>query len=188
MIKWRDNILGGKGNIDNSGDHGVNNTGDGNEFTINNNYVSKKKGLNRTYLYDFCLEFSLIEDSSENYETEFASDIEEKMNHNEISLYKDIFYQCDHYFDDVELILEEIPKRQKILSTINFKYMRFKTFENYSSKDELCERVYYYLFETIKNDDNSQDIILEDAEFAINALMYYSFVKCKLLDPLPKLQ
>lgn len=173
-----------KSNIENHGDSAVNNTGDGAKFEIHHHNGSQKI-LNRTYLYDFCVQFSEVEDNNESYSTEVTSDIEEKMDYNEIELYKEIFFECDHYIDDVELILEGIPRRQRILSKINNKYRRLKAFEKWQSKDQICEWVYNYLIETIENDKNAGDIILEDVELAIHALMYYTFTKCKLLDPIP---
>jgi hypothetical protein len=177
-------VLGNKGNIESDGDHAINNTGNGNVFEINYN-KSSRIIINRTYLYEFCVKFSSIEDISE-YSIEITSDIEDKMDYNEISVYKELFSECDHYLDDVESILEEIPNRQRILSLINFKYKRLKGLDEWKHKDELCEKVYQYLIHTVGNDQSSSDIILEDAELAIHALMYYAFVKCKLLDPIPK--
>jgi phage pi2 protein 07 len=177
-------MLANKGNIYSDGHGNLNNTGNGNNFKFEY-YFNPIKRLNRTYLYDFCVKFAEIEDGNENYNTAVTSDIEEKMNYNEINLYKEIFLECDHYFDDVELILQEIPNRQRILSKIEFQYKRFKNFDKWKNKDELCEKVYRSLLETIENDQNSSNIIIEDAEIAIHALMYYAFVKCKLLDPVP---
>ncbi|MEK5069613.1 hypothetical protein [Sporosarcina sp. FSL K6-1508] len=178
-------MFANKGNIDSTGNNTINNTGERAQFEINH-YANPQQILNKTYLYGFCVKFSEVEDTAESYDTEIASDIEEKMDYNEIDLYKEIFFECDHYIDDVEAILEEIPRRQRILSKINNKYKRFKKFEKWNDKDELCEWVYNYLYETIENDQSSGDIFLEDAELAIQALMYYSFTKCKLLDPIPK--
>ncbi|MEI3610190.1 hypothetical protein [Pseudogracilibacillus sp. SO10305] len=177
-------MLGKHRNIDSSGDGTINNTGDGAKFEINN-YAGQKKVLNRTYLFDFCLKFSVIEDVPESYNGEFTSDYEGKMEYNEIEVYKDIFFECDHYLDDVETILEGIPKRQRILSNINNKYKKIKRFGQWGNKDELCEGVYDYLIDVIQNDNNFKDIYVEDAELAIHALMYYAFTKCKLLDPIP---
>lgn len=172
-------------NIQNQGANAINNTGNDAKFEFNN-YNGGQKILNRTYLYDFCFKFSEVEDILESYNTEVTSDIEEKMNHNELDLYKDIFLDCDHYIDDVEAILEEIPKRQRILSTINNKYKRLKKFADWQNKDQLCEWVYEFLIETIENDHNSGNIFHEDVELAIHSLMYYAFTKCKLLDPIPQ--
>ncbi|QDP39447.1 hypothetical protein [Radiobacillus deserti] len=178
-------MVGNKKNIDSQGDNTINNTGEGARFEINH-YAGQKKILNRTYLFDFCLKFSEVDDVPDGYDADFTSDFEGKMDYNEIDVYKEIFFECDHYLDDVESILEEIPRRQRILSNINTKYKKLKRFGKWDNKDELCEGVYNYLIETIQNDDNSKDIYLEDAELAIHALMYYAFTKCKLLDPIPK--
>ncbi|PEC81957.1 hypothetical protein [Bacillus cereus] len=179
-------MFANKRNIENNGPNAVNNTGDGATFEINYNYTNTPKRLNRTYLYEFCVGFSEVDDSPADYNTERISGIEEKMGYNEIELYKKIFFECDYYIDDVEIILKGIPRRQRILSKISFMYQRFKKFENWENKDELCERVYSTLFEMVENDSNSSEMFLEDAELAIHALMYYAFTKCKLLDPLPK--
>lgn len=178
-------MFAAKRNIDSTGNDSINSTGDGANFEINH-YTSSVKILNKTYLYGFCVKFSEVEDTTENYDIEIASNIEDKMDYNEITLYKEIFFDCDYYIDDVEAILEEIPRRQRILSKINNKYKRFKMFEKWDNKDELCELVYKDLYRTIENDQSSGDMYLEDAELAIQALMYYSFTKCKLLDPIPK--
>ncbi|MFJ7471655.1 hypothetical protein ACIQWI_24320 [Peribacillus frigoritolerans] len=177
-------MVGNKRNIDSNGDNSINNTGDGAQFEINN-YVGQKKILNRTYLFDFCLKFSEVEDAPEVYDADLTSDFEGKMDYNEIDVYKDIFFECDHYLDDVEIILEGIPRRQRILSNINTKYKKIKRFGQWDNKDELCEGVYDYLIEAIQNDNNSKSIFVEDVELAIHALMYYAFTKCKLLDPIP---
>jgi len=171
-------------NIDSSGDGTINNTGDRAKFEINN-YAGQKKILNRTYLFDFCLKFSEVEDVPDDYETNLTSDFEVKMHYNEIDIYKDIFLECDHYLDDVETILKGITRRQRILSKINTKYKKLKGFGKWESKDELCEGVYNYLIESVQNDNNSTNIYVEDVELAIHALMYYAFTKCKLLDPIP---
>lgn len=171
-------------NIDSTGDNTINNTGDGAKFEINN-YTGQKRILNRTYLFDFCLKFSEVEDTADSYDGNLTSDFEGKMDYNEIDVYKDIFFECDHYLEDVETILEGIPRRQRILSNINNKYKKLKRFGQWEHKDELCEGVYNYLIEAIQNDNNSELIYVEDAELAIHALMYYAFTKCKLLDPVP---
>ncbi|RLQ89996.1 hypothetical protein [Falsibacillus albus] len=178
-------MVGNRRNIDSNGDHTINSTGDGATFEINH-YAGQNKILNRTYLFDFCVQFSELEDASEDYDTELTSDFEGKMDYNEIDLYKEIFFECDHYLDDVESILEGIPRRERILKKINTKYKKLKRFSQWENKDEICEGVYQYLFETIENDNKSKDMYLEDAELAIHALMYYAFTKCKLLDPIPK--
>ncbi|MFU1796434.1 ABC-three component system protein [Paenibacillus azoreducens] len=178
-------MLGNRGNIESTGLNSVNNTGNGNHFNIQN-HLSAARILNRTYLYDFCEKFSMVDDGSDGYNTNITSGINDKIAYNEISLYKDIFKECDHYYEDVESILEEIPKRQRILTNINIQYRRLKELDEWNSKDELCDKVYQYLIQTIENDQNSGNIVVEDVELAIHSLMYYTFVKCKLLDPLPQ--
>jgi hypothetical protein len=177
-------MFGNKKNIDSTGDNTINNTGDGVNFEINN-YIGQKKILNRTYLFEFCLKFSEVEDAPEDYDAILTSDFEGKMNYNEIDVYKDIFMDCDHYLDDVETILEGIPRRQRILSNINTKYKKLKAFGQLENKDEICEGVYNYLIEVVQNDNNSSGFFVEDIDLAIHSLMYYAFTKCKLLDPIP---
>ncbi len=178
-------MVGNKRNIDNLGDNAINNTGDGATFEINH-YNGQNKILNRTYLFEFCMKFSELDDAQEEYDAEVTSDFEGKMNYNEIEVYKEIFFECDHYLDDVELILEEIPRRQRILRNINTRYKKIKGLSQWKSKDQICEGVYEYLLDKIQNDSNSTDIYDEDVELAIHALMYYAFTKCKLLDPIPE--
>ncbi|MFJ7698943.1 ABC-three component system protein [Lysinibacillus fusiformis] len=169
-------------NIQNPDANSLNNTGDNNNF--GDTYIFSQKSLNRTYLYDFCAKFIELEDGDIEYSTEVPSDIEEKMDFNEIVIYKDIFIECDYYFDDVEAILREFPRRQRILTNINTKYKKFKGFNVWKTKDELCEQIFDSLSETVANDHNSINIMKEDVEIAIHSLMYYAFVKCKILDPL----
>ncbi|OES45847.1 hypothetical protein [Domibacillus iocasae] len=178
-------MVKGKGSIENQGNHNLNNSGDGNTFETHYHY-SQPKGLNRSYLYDFCMKFAEIEDDLESYSTEFTTGIDEKMNYNEIIFYKDIFLECDHYYDDVDLILAEIPQRTRILSSIKKHYGRMKRYEKWNDKDDLCELVYNCLYAILIADRNSANIIHEDAETAIHSIMYYALVKCKLLDPIPK--
>ncbi|KYG58817.1 ABC-three component system protein [Planococcus maritimus] len=173
----------GNRNIEGGGDNGTNNTGDHNHF--GDNHFHHEKSLNRSYLYDFCLKFANVENPPENYNTEFANDINDKMCHNEIDLYKDIFLDCDFYLGDVETILADIPNRERILTRINFQYKKFKMQYKTDSKDELCERVFDYLITTVDNDPNAFSIMVEDRDLAIHSLMYHAFVKCKLLDPIP---
>lgn len=176
-------MFGSERNIRDSGPRSINNTGDGNTFVVN---PYPPKNLNRTYLYDFCYKFAEIEDPPEPYDTELPSNIQSKMNYNEINAYRQVFFDVDHYYDDVELILEEIPKRERILSSIKGKYDRFKRSTVWGNKDELCDLIYDFLMERVENDESSNGIIWEDVELGIKALMYYAFVKCKLLDPVPK--
>ncbi len=167
-------------NIRDTGPQSINNTGDGNKININ----LGGKILNRTLLYDFCLKFSAIDDDV-SYELVVASDIQDKMEYNQIPAYQKIFREVDYYFNDVDYILEQIPKRERILAFINRKYDRLKRTEQWSSKDKLCDLVYDSLFELVASDRNSSEIFWEDVDQAIHALMYYAFVKCKLLDPVP---
>ena len=108
------------------------------------------------------------------------------MGYNEIVEYQEIFHDVDHYYDDVEMILEEIPKRERILASIKNHHRRLKRSEEWNNKDELCDLVYDCMMDNIKTVDTVSDMTLEDAELGIHVLMYYAFVKCKLLDPVPK--
>lgn len=83
-------MFANKGNIDSTGNNTINNTGERAQFEINH-YANPQQILNKTYLYGFCVKFSEVEDTAESYDTEIASDIEEKMDYNEIDLYKEIF-------------------------------------------------------------------------------------------------
>lgn len=170
-------------NIKNEGDNGINNTGD--NAHIGDKIYFETKSINRSYLYDFCLKFVEVEDPVNRYSTETPTDIDDKMDYNEIILYKDLFSECDHHYEDVENVLNEIPKRERILSKINNKYKRLKHFTAWQDKDELCEALYCDLIKTIDGSLHSQEIHDEDKELAILSLMYYAFVKCKLLDPIP---
>lgn len=170
-----------KGQIHNEGEAAINNTGDKATITVTN-LQQELKTLNRTYLYDFCNKFIELSDDAE-YSTEFASDIDKKISHNKIDLYRNIFLDCDHYLDDVEDILEDIPRRERIISKINVIYQKTRKFDEWKDEDHLCELVYHKLYNTVANDANSSSIKIEDAETAIHSLMYHAFVKCKLLEP-----
>ncbi|MBP3950299.1 ABC-three component system protein [Bacillus suaedae] len=172
--------------IKNNGHHNLNNTGSDNDFssTTNNYYSQGLKTLNRSYLYEFCEAFSQVDPAIENdYNTQLTSDITKKMTHNEIDVYRTIFQECDHYYSDVDSILLEIPKRQRIITNINRTYIKKKNFEKWENKDHLCDLVYQSLYQILVNNLGS-DIMEEDATEAIHAIMYYAFIKCKLLDPI----
>lgn len=142
--------------------------------------------LNRTFLYDFCEKLISSVIGYDEYEITNATNFDDKIHYNEIDLYKDIFYECDYYLEDVEIMLEEIPNRQIILQKINWIYKKEKKFSVWNCKDQLCENVYMKLFEQIQTDQKSQHLIIEEVELSLHLLMYYSFTKCKLLDPIPE--
>ena len=170
--------------IRDTGQDSVNNTGDNNTFYINHGAA---KPLNRTLLYDFCEIFSSTV-SDTNYDLVAASDIQEKMDYNEIVAYREIFHEVEHFIDDVATVLDQIPKRELIVASINHLYDRIKRRDQWPDKDGLCDSVYNEMFEMVAADRNSVELYREEAERAIHALMYYAFVKCKILDPVPPQQ
>lgn len=178
---------GGKGNI--------NNTGDRNAFVNCDTYIDLKsferKPLNRTALFTFCDYFSNL-DSLEDNDIPLTnpSKFAEKMNYNELVRYKQTFEDCDIYYNEVEIVLSQFSRREKIPNTINKVYNRIlDTHPNFIS-DEICSAIAKELLGIISNDDRSLNSELEldreDFELAIDALMYYTFTKCKILKPVPK--
>lgn len=176
------NTRGGRNNINNTGD---------NPF-FGDIYVvpppSNPRKLNRTVLYSFCKQFSettlpeaIISDSHA-----LPSEIDNKMNYNEIQYYREVFINCDIYLNDVEEILIQIPKREVIILKIARIYRTKKLQNNWNNKDQLCSFVFEELMEVITNDPLSGQLFNEETELAIEALMYYAFTKCKLLDPVPE--
>lgn len=176
----------------------TNNTGDGNTFldingdlTIDLNF-SNRKPLNRTALFTFCEAFSEV-DSVEDNEFPLASPSKflKKMDYNELQDYKQIFEGCALYYNDVELVLSQFTRREKIPNSIHKVYK--KILKNYHSEynaDLICYDMAEELLGIIHNDVRSLDeklgIDKEDFELAIDALMYYTFTKCKILRPVPK--
>lgn len=142
--------------------------------------------LNRTLLFDFCEKIISIGIGYDEYEITTATNFDDKIQYNEIEIYKEIFYECDYYLEEVELVLEEIPNRQLVLQKINKIYKKEKKFSKENCKDKLCENVYNILFEQVKSDQNSSSLLIEEVEQSLHLIMYYSFTKCKLLDPMPK--
>lgn len=174
-----------EGNINSNGDRNFNNSGN---ITLNYYNYSEAKSLNRSLLYDFCVEFSKLEFELEpDYKT-ITSEIEEKINYNDIKVYKVIFQNSEHYYEDIHDILNEIPNRQKIIQNIHFTYIKFKGFREWKNKDDLCEQVFVELYKKLMNGAMANDIMEEDANLALHSLMYYAFVKCKLLDPVPLIE
>lgn len=174
--------------IESTGDGVINNTGDGVSIGATYHIYHQPKFLNSSILYDFCVEFSKIEFElhlDDDPQTP-PSDIEEKITFNEIDVYKDIFQDCEQYYDDVEEILKEVPNRQKIIKNINQKYKKIKKFEEWVDKDQLCQLMFQDLYNILANVQNKNVILEEDANLSIHAIMYYAFVKCKLLDPVPQ--
>ncbi len=171
---------GGRGNINNTGDNPI--------FGDVTFQLPRQKTLNRTVLYEFCKQFSesTLPEPIADEESILPSGINEKMQYNEISVYKKVFTSCDIFLDDVEEILNQIPKREKIVRKIERLYDHTKIEKKWDDKDQLCKIVFDTLLETVSTDPQSSSLFDEDAELAIEALMYYAFTKCKLLDPVPK--
>ncbi|MGE7916676.1 hypothetical protein [Lysinibacillus xylanilyticus] len=174
------NTRGGTGNFNNTGDYPI--------FGDVTFQLPKPKTLNRTVLYEFCKQFSesTLPEPTTDEEKKLPSGISEKMQYNEISVYKKVFKSCDIYLDDVEDILNQIPKRESIIRKIERLYDHTKIEKKWDDKDQLCKIVFDTLFESVSNDPQSSHLYDEDAELAIEVLMYYAFTKCKLLDPVPK--
>lgn len=174
------NTRGGRGNISNTGDYPI--------FGDVTFQLPKLKTLNRTVLYEFCKQFSesALPEPIANKEKIIPSGISEKMQYNEISVYEKVFRSCDIYLNDVEEILNQIPKRESIIRKIERIYDHTKIDKKWDNKDQLCKIVYDTLLESVSTDPQSSQLFDEDAELAIEALMYYAFTKCKLLDPVPK--
>lgn len=171
-------------NARNDGNNNLANTGNNNSF-VTLNIDSSSKTLNKTFLYDFCKMFSEVEDSLEEDNHFMApSGIIQKIEYNEIENYKVIFEECDFYLKDVEEILNQIPKRKRIIFNIHKTYLRAKK-ETGFSKDDMCDFVHDELYTQLINCREAKDISVQDAQLAICALMYYAFTKCKLLDPVP---
>lgn len=176
------NTRGGRDNINNTGDYPI--FGDIYVVPPPPNPIK----LNRTVLYSFCKQFSettlpeaIISDSYI-----LPSEIDNKMNYNEIQFYKEVFINCDIYLNDVEDILTQIPKREVIILKIARIYGTKKLKNNWQNKDQLCSSVFDELMKVIINDPQSSHLFNEETELAIEALMYYAFTKCKLLDPVPE--
>lgn len=174
--------------IKNKGDGNTNNSGNNNDFRkYEAHYYDTAKSINRSYLFDFCLEFSKIELAPDNeYDTSTVSGYEDKMDYNEIDIYKDIFTACAHYIEDVESILNEIPNRELLVKNINTVYKKMKKFESWPDKDHLCDLVFKNLYTKLAENISSNDLVEEQANEAIHTIMYYALTKCKLLDPIPE--
>ncbi|GEL76564.1 ABC-three component system protein [Tenuibacillus multivorans] len=172
--------------IKNQGDDNFNNSGNNNDFRkYEKHYHNQPRSLNRSYLFDFCIEFSKKDLSPENeYDISITSNIEDKMDFNDLDLFKDFFIGCSHYIEDVETILEDIPNRELLIKNINSIYKNTKKFKQWDDKDHLCHLVFESLYEKLSTNVRSYDMIEEEAVEAIYAIMYYAFTKCKILDPI----
>ncbi|WP_313893896.1 hypothetical protein [Psychrobacillus sp.] len=169
---------------------GITNRGNNNQnLQIDTVNIINKK-LNRSKLFQFCINFSerIEEEPSENTNLS-PSEFDEKMEYNKMGYYKTIFRDCDHYLDDVQTVLNSIPKKHLIISRINYKYLEFKSnYIIFEDTDLICREIEDYLKIQADNSYSPQDIILDDEEiiFAIQALMYYTFTRCKILEPVPE--
>lgn len=162
-----------------NGDNNLINTGDVNI----NNYNSNPGILNRTRLYEFCEQFSFLDDLYEpDYSFELPSDISDKISYNELDEYNEIFKDVSHTLDDVENILSNIPKRGSIIKKIKGIYLNCKIDNKDKSKDQLCKLVFHKLLEQLNYTNSEASLYEEDTYFAIQCLMYYSFTKCQILD------
>lgn len=169
-----------KRSIKSTGDNTVSNIGD-NASIVVNQYSNEKK-FNRSLLHEFCVRFASLPETPNEYDISLSSNIMKKIEYNEIKLYENIFRDCDFYIDDVEEILNFIPKRQNVIRKINYEYIRLRKNNDTADKDEICDLVHNSLLEVVSGDS---ELYIEEAEFAIHSLMYYAFTKCKLLDPVP---
>ncbi|MCM3280782.1 hypothetical protein M3591_09575 [Exiguobacterium sp. MER 193] len=173
--------------IRNEGDNNTNINGDRINVDQRNitNVVFENRFLSRTLLFEFCDKFSRIDVPIDYGDLLEPSKYEEKMDYNSIEVYKSIFLEVDHYYDDIEDILMAIVRRERILSNINNTYRKHKRFSVWTDKDHLCEMVYKDLIQQTLNDASFSEMYIEDTQEAIHALMYYAFTKCRLLDPVP---
>lgn len=175
--------FGGNNNINVTGNNNI--IGDGNTY-VEQLVLDEPRFLNKTVLFQFCDIFSSQEFSeSSDLELEIPSKFDEKMSYNDLNTYKIIFKECDIYYDDVENILTQFPKREKIIKKINRIYLNIITEENRLSSDSICQKISLRLIEVISQDTRSSPLEIEDVELAIEALMYYTFTKCKILKRVP---
>ncbi len=179
-----------RSSIQNEGNRNTNISGDGNTLDqrtiVNVSYESRF--LPRTLLFEFCDKFSKIEVPGDVDNPKKPSEYVAKMEYNSIEVYRSIFLEVDHYYDDIEDILLEIVRRDRILSNINKTYTKYKGFHKGVDNDQICELVYDYLLQQTLNDVSFSGMFIEDTQEAIYALMYYAFTKCRLLDPVPDKQ
>lgn len=178
-------VIGMKGkrnvSLENSDNNKVS-TGD-----IENYYdIHPNMMLNKTRLYEFCKHFSELDEYDEpEYNTDLPSDITDKINYNQLNEFKEVFESVTHTLEDTENILSNIPRRNSIVRRIKGIYIQHKIENANATKDKLCMLVFNDLLKTIHNSEGSDNLFLEDTYFAIQALMYYAFTKCQILERVP---
>lgn len=167
-------------NIINQAPDSVNVSGDNND--INVNIIQQSKTLNRTFLYEYCNNFE-YRISEQDRTLQVPSNIMDKISFNQLNFYKIIFENYSIHLDSVEQVLAGVSILEKIVNDIHFEYLKIASSNNVLSGDEICEKIFEYLYTKISNDPGSKNLIEEDVKNALYSLMYYVFIRCKILKP-----
>ncbi|MBL1228280.1 hypothetical protein IW492_03410 [Enterococcus sp. BWB1-3] len=167
--------------------HSVLNTGNNNTTTYHSvNLHGVKPVPSISLIYNVCKVISEIEfEAIEKYSIEKNSEWNAKIAYNEIQSYKTIFQDQYLSYDKVEQALKTIPKRDLIIQNIRTIYQKEKVKND--NKDEVLNQVFEELSNLVVTSGIScgNELYEEEKNDAIYSVMFYTFTKCQLLEPLP---
>lgn len=182
------NGLGNEDRYNNNNNRSFNDNTDSFNTEIHNHFSGPKKISSISLIFQFCKKISELDISlREEYSTEVNSGWDSKIEYNELDLYKTIFEERYLCIDDVEKALENVLKRDKMIENIKTKYKKIQVFNPFCSKDLLLDKLFQDLSDIVVESGRSadQDINEEEKDDAIYKILFYVFVKCQILDPVP---
>lgn len=158
-----------------------------------NIYISQMPmGPRRSILFSVCKIIADADIEYGEYSIEVNANWDEKLNFNNVSTYRDIFDNYASSYDEVEEILKDIPKREKMIRKIFNFYKKVEKGQDVScyDGDTVLSMVFDEIKELVNQINNTLDLekslIDEDIDEAIYCIMFYVFTKCKLLRIPPK--
>lgn len=166
-----------------TGSGGIAVIGDGADIDI-----LKLENFQRSHLYDICLvikdaDIPLSED--DDYSLKLPSDWIEKLKHNNVNAYVEIFNQEADAINIVENVIKEFPNRTLIIRKIRHLYLIADTERESLSKDGdfVLEQVFKELCRLVDQGTlpPENQMPLEEKERYIKLVMFYAFTKCQLL-------
>ncbi|WP_413536692.1 hypothetical protein [Carnobacterium divergens] len=167
--------------------HSVLNNGNDNTTNYHSvNWHGVKPVPSISLIYNVCKVISELEfEATEKYSIEKNSEWNSKIAYNEIHSYKTIFQDQYLSYDKVEQALKTIPKRDLIVRNIRTIYQKEKV--KNENKDEVLDQVFEELSSLVVTSGIScgNELYEEEKNDAIYSVMFYTFTKCQLLEPVP---
>ena len=156
----------------------------------NNNIFNIGLNLKQSLLYDLCKELYYKIDFKEVERIEYKlqnSDWEEKLKYNKIEeYYKERFTEISYSFDNIEEVLNSLENQDAFIKWLNLKYRKLCTKYKNKPKEEILIILNEKLEELLINMKKNDNISIEELSMHIDAIIFYAFTKCKVLEPIKK--